>query len=366
MQSNKTTDIRDSEYSSDEELDNFNPSISTSCFSRLSRLSSLKPATLKSNTPIPACASTSTSTRRGSDTSTGTVTSQTTNDSRRKTSINTCFSSSINVREYDKHDPSESVGVSESGESPYEPVNFKLDRYGKILKINDLNENSEENSLEENPSHLQEHLSDLRAHSSHLQEHTSRLQLQISTQNLNTLKKLAKSSSKTKSKPEKKVNITNLHLSTHIEGTISSLKIFDKQDCHVWFSTDNWKTFQETIAIQIQSTVSSIPPKNSGLINNLASNQSNDTPSSSDEPWNNESRNNEPRNKEPRNNNNQKTFKYKFDFIIPKTKKSNGSDKQELPNTVQFHTIIRNDHCIYLDYDFKIYVLKLKQDYQKL
>lgn len=255
MDSHKITDIQDSEISSDEEIDNFNSSISSTCFSRLSKLSSLKPATLKSNTPIPTCGGSTSVSRRGSETSADTVTSQTTNESilkstksNSKPSVNACFSSAINVREYDKHDSSESVGVSENGESPYEPVNFKLDRYGRILKIKDLRENS---------SYLEKHLSNLQEESSHLQEHTSRLQLQISNQNLNsqnsnTLKKLAKSLNKTKSKPEKKVNITNLNLSTHIEGTVSSLQIFNKQIVMFGFLRITGKLFKKLLLFKFK------------------------------------------------------------------------------------------------------------------
>merc|ERR1712159_324254 len=109
-------DVEPSDSNCSENDDIFDPSPSSSNFSRLSRMSTLKSSTLKH------------------------VSKTSSNESRRnsnESSVRASFSSTMDVREYDINDTACSVNQSDNNESPYEPVNFKMDSYGKIGKFDE-------------------------------------------------------------------------------------------------------------------------------------------------------------------------------------------------------------------------------------
>jgi len=230
------------------------------------------------------------------------------NQSERKSFLK--FSSNLNVREYDCRDTASSIASFDSNTAEvYVPVNFVLDDLGKVISYN--------HKLDE----LQ-------------QEHSGKLEKKVSTQ------VLLSSSTKKEEKEQHKVNIINLFIySNHVEGDIKVPQIFDDQECYIWFSIDNWKTFQEAIAIEVQD----------GLNDSKVSSS---TPSSSRSNF---------------------LFRYKFDFMIPQQNEPTGDDDPPplsekgqfddygRPMNLQFHAVVRSDKMMYLDYDFKIYVIKLKE-----
>ena len=231
------------------------------------------------------------------------------NQSERKSFLK--FSSNLNVREYDCRDTASSIASFDSNIAEvYVPVNFELDDLGKIISYN--------HKLDE----LQ-------------QEHSGKLEKKVSTQ------ALLSSSIKKEEKEPHKVNIINLFIySNHVEGDVKVPQIFDEQECYIWFTIDNWKTFQEATAIEVQD----------GLNDSKSSSSS--TPCSSKSSF---------------------LFKYKFDFIIPQQNEPTGEDDPPplsekgqfddygRPMNLQFHAVVRSDQMMYLDYDFKIYVIKLKE-----
>merc|ERR1712150_245066 len=101
---------------------------------------------------------------------------------------------------------------------------------------------------------------------------------------------------------------------------------------------DNWKTFQEATAIEVQD----------GFNDSRSSSNASSSKSSL-------------------------LFKYKFDFMIPQQNEPTGDDDPPplsekgqyddygRPMKLQFHAVVRSDQMMYLDYDFKIYVIKLKE-----
>lgn len=321
-----------SNSSEEEETDAFDASPRSSNFEKMSSNSTLKPTTLKTSLS-----------RRGSH-----EPPQCTDFPRRSSSIKTNFSSTLDVRAYDKNDTVNSVSCvsSENIESAYETVNFRLDSFGKILKF----------EIEQDELQV---------------KHSTLCLDKISQQNLN-LTSFAKSTSKstTKSKPVHKVNITNLGISDHVEGQVTALKVFENQECHVWFTTDGWKTFQETIAVKMQSV-----PKDDGceLPGGKMSEQSSEKAVFSIQ--SNTGRggfeNSESNQLVLKTDKSGKSvpIKYKFDFIIPKLDQSgnvNDFDAIGRPFNVQFHPILRSNRVLYLDYDFKIYSIKLRPEFQVL
>lgn len=196
------------------------------------------------------------------------------------------FASQIKLREYDKHDTASSVGSIIDRPSGYEPVNFTLASSGKIVQYCHPDDDLE----------LTKHRDDINRRNS------SRADLEDADD-------------------RQKVTVFNLWLSDHIQGEVVSKQVFSVQECMIWFSVDNWTTFQETTAFEEHnSSNTEIGPR------------------------------------------------YKFDFIIPKMNDSLliDDDEQRIydiygqPLTIQFHVIIRSGKLIYLDNDFKVYSLKLK------
>ena len=130
-----------------------------------------------------------------------------------------------------------------------------------------------------------------------------------------------------------KINVTHIEISNHVEGRIEVSRIFNNQECFVWFSIDNWKTFQEASAIEAMDGTRFSRHSASG------------------------------RKTVPK----KVAHKYTFDFIIPQQGKGvvdlddPDYDIYGRPYNLQFHVVVKSESLMYLDNNFKIYVIKLKQ-----
>lgn len=199
------------------------------------------------------------------------------------------FSSNINVREYDKHDTASSVGSILEAPSAYEPANFTTAPSGKIIQYCHPDEDVD----------LTKHRDDMNRRSS------SKSQVNTSDSD----------------DDKHQVNVVEIWFNDHIQGEVVSKQVFSVQECMIWFSIDNWATFQESTAFEL-----------------------------------------------PNSDHTESGRRYKFDFIVPKMNESLLIDDNEQqvydifgqPLTIQFHVIIRSGKLIYLDNEFKVYSLKLK------
>merc|ERR1719186_532743 len=140
-----------------------------------------------------------------------------------------------------------------------------------------------------------------------LVEMTSRSNNQSSSKG-NTISNNLENNSQNDPERQDKVVITNLFISDHVEGQVSIPPIFDLQECSIYFSIDNWKTFQETIAIEIQDGY-------------------NDFESNSSEGF---------------------LHRYKFDFIIPQQNSrcldiEDMFDEYGRAYKLQFHAVVKSD-----------------------
>jgi len=335
---------------SSEEDDAFDQSPRSSNLERITRNSTINSTTLINNQKTGA------SSRRGSQES------HFTNNSSRRSSIKTNFSSTLNVRAFDKDDTVNSIiGESENGGNLYETMNFRLDSFGKILKV-EINELKDELQVKHSTMCLE------------------KITTQISQENLDLMSFTKTTSKKVlpENKPVHKVNIVNLCISDHVEGQVTALKVFENQECHVWFTTDGWKTFQETIAVKVQGSNVDVCEKMGekssetevcSIQNSLESKLGRNSGNKSGNKSGSKSSSNQLVIKTEKSSNNTALIKYKFDFIIPKLDKDgniNDFDRTGRPLNVQFHPILRSDRVLYLDYDFKIYSIKLRPEFQVL
>jgi len=325
------------------------------------------------------------------------------------------FSTTFQVREYTGQHPAENVGSgTDDTESFYEPVNFDLDENGEVknykgkLKTGDLvktGENGKVMKRSENDkappgfrtssqksilSNSSSRASDAGVSSIISQDNvSSNNQRESKPINNQVIKEPSKrlpgshtgilkkpSSGIMKSSNEKlvggkraqqtsdsilaskgirnddKVVVTNIKLSRyHITGVVRSNFFFDEQNCHIWYSIDNWRTFQENSAILTRT------------INPLGSDEN--LPQFANQ------------------------FYYQFDIEIPMPQgcrksipgkslerrtaddnlhSQNSSRSQTVYDDsgrskyIQFYAVMRNQTYLYLDTDFKVYCLRLKED----
>lgn len=320
------------------------------------------------------------------------------------------FSTNMQVREYTGQHPAENVGSKEEDiESFYEPINFELDENGTVknykgkMRTGDLVKTGENGKVVEMsgndkapPGFRKASTASLSAKKSILSNSSSRghesstqdvalktsttktakeskapIQPIIKTGTSHTgilkkpssgiMKSGGKSTGKTSdstllSQNNDKVVVTNINLSKyHITGEVRSSFFFEEQNCHIWYSIDNWRTFQENSAILTRT----------------------DNPLGSDENL-------------PKFAN---LFYYKFDIEIPmpqgcrnsisgkSLERRTADDNLHSQNSsrsetvyddsgrskyIQFYAVMRNQTYLYLDTDFKVYCLRLRENVRLL
>merc|ERR1712032_1060900 len=138
-----------------------------------------------------------------------------------------------------------------------------------------------------------------------------------------------------------KVVITHVNLKRyHISGEVRSAFFFQNQECYIWYSIDNWRTFQENSALLMRSAQHVNPTSIHSV----------------------------------------EEYYYKFDIEIPmpqscrKTTSGKSLDRRHADSNlhtgsrsdsiyddsgyskyIQFYAVIRNQNLLYLDHDFKVY-----------
>lgn len=314
------------------------------------------------------------------------------------------FSTNLQVREYTGQHPAENVGSKKDDiESFYEPINFELDEQGTVknykgkMRTGDLVKTGENGKVVEMsgndkapPGFRKASIASLGGKKSNssspgqdvtldtsttktVQENKSPIQPITKTGTSHTgilkrpssgiMKSGGKSTGKTSdsiltqtSQNNDKVVVTNINLSKyHITGEVRSSFFFEEQNCHIWYSIDNWRTFQENSAILTRT----------------------DNPLGSEENL-------------PKFAN---LFYYKFDIEIPmpqgcrnaisgkSLERRTADDNLHSQNSsrsetvyddsgrskyIQFYAVMRNQTYLYLDTDFKVYCLRLRENVRLL
>ena len=303
------------------------------------------------------------------------------------------FSNNFQIREYTGQHPAENVGRQvDDEESFYEPVNFEIndngeivnylgklktgnmvrtDENGKVTEVSSENNqtappgfrkasiksvNSSNNSIIQESKSIANKVNQENSSKTTPVSHTGILKKETSSGVIKSNKELSDSILTQKlQKTSDKVVLTNIKLSKyHITGEVKSSFFFDEQNCHIWYSIDNWRTFQENSAILTRT----------------------ENPLGSDENL-------------PKFAN---QFYYQFDIEIPmpqgcrnaisgkSLERRTADDNLHSQNSsrsetvyddfgrskyIQFYAVMRNQTYLYLDTDFKVYCLRLKENMLK-